>query len=122
MRKIIECDEMEEPVKRFLGSLDVSNEASMIEVNGRRVYLVVRPQRDPHQSEMLWNEVKDRRRHELIDLKIDSKLNPLEAVELAELEEEFDQHLNRVAPLPIESAREFLRRAQETVVQVNNVG
>jgi hypothetical protein len=117
MRKIIESDEMEEPVRRFLGGLDVSNEASMVEVNGRRVFLIVRPPVTPGQEDEPWTDAKDQRRNDLIDLKIDSKLTPIESVELAELNEEFDRHMNRVAPLPIEYARQFLKRANEQAPQ-----
>jgi hypothetical protein len=117
MRKIIESDEMEEPVKRFLGSLDVSNEASVVEVNGRLVYLIVRPPMTTGREDEPWTDERDQRRNDLIDLKIDSKLTPIESVELAELDEAFDRHMNRVAPLPMEYARELLKRANEQKAQ-----
>jgi len=112
VRKLIENDLLDEPVRQFLNGLDFSNEASVVEMNGRRIYLVVRPASESaHESEP-WNDLPAKRRHELIDRKIDSMLDPLEAVELAELEERFDRHLDRMAPLPIVHARNLLAQIQ----------
>jgi len=108
MRKLIEGDTIEEPVRRFLTGLDVSNEASVVEIEGRKVYILVRPQATQPAEESEWTAEKARRRYGLIDKKLDSRITPLECVELAELEEEFDRYRDRVAPLPIGYAREIL--------------
>ena len=46
MLNVITPDSIDEPVRRFLSGLKFSNEASMIEVEGRRVYLMARPAND----------------------------------------------------------------------------
>ena len=115
VRKLIENDLIEEPVKRFLGELAISTDASVIEVNGRRIYLVVRPASDESCLAEPWTDEKQKRRYLLIDRQIEATLTPMEVVELAELEEQFDRHLNRVAPLPINYAREVFAQLQAKI-------
>ena len=112
MRKLIEGDTIEEPVRRFLMGLEVSNEASVVEIEGRKVYILVRPQVSKPAEDSEWTSEKNRRRYELIDRNLDTRITPLECVELAELEEEFDRYRDRVAPLPIGLAREILESIQ----------
>jgi hypothetical protein len=52
-----------------------------------------------------WTESKNVRRFALIDKEIAGQLKPAEAEELAQLECEMDDFLQRVAPLPLEAMR-----------------
>jgi hypothetical protein len=54
-----------------------------------------------------WNEDKNARRAALIDKEIDGALTPAERVELEVLQRQAVAHRDRVAPLPIEGAREL---------------
>jgi hypothetical protein len=106
MRKVIPLDEIEEPVRRFLGGLDVSPEASMVEVNGKRVYMVVRPAADPPADEP-WTDAKNHRRYELIKRDIAGTITPAEIVELDQLTQELRRYVDRVAPLPFDYAHQL---------------
>lgn len=107
MPHVIQANSIDEPVRQFLTNLDISSEPSLIEIGGRRVYVVVRPAH-PLKPAEAWTEAKAKRRHELIDRKLDATISPLEAVELAELNEEFDCYLQQAAPLPLDFARQLL--------------
>ena len=110
MLKVITADLIDEPVKRFLSGLDISSEASVVEVNGRRVYLMARPANEPTDPETNWTEAQSKRRHHLIDLKLGNAISAVEVLELAQLSEEFERHRNRVAPLPMSYAIELLAK------------
>lgn len=117
MRKVISLDEFEEPVRRFLERLEVSNEASVIEVGNKNVYLVVRPASEPIDEP--WTDAKNRRRYELIDREIASTLTPDETVELQQLTQAMRRHRDRVAPLPFNNVRQLheqlLREAEKAM-------
>ncbi len=52
-----------------------------------------------------WTEAKNARRFALIDKEIAEQLTPAEADELARLQREMDDFLQRVASLPLEAVR-----------------
>ncbi|HPM84468.1 MAG TPA: hypothetical protein PLF81_27370 [Candidatus Anammoximicrobium sp.] len=52
-----------------------------------------------------WTEAKNARRFALIDKEIAGQLTFAEADELAQLQREMDDFLQRVAPLPLEAVR-----------------
>jgi len=52
-----------------------------------------------------WTEAKNARRFALIDKEIAGQLTFAEAAELAQLQREMDDFLQRVAPLPLEAVR-----------------
>ena len=106
MEKVIPLDEVEEPVKRFFERLDVSNEASLVKVNGKHVYLVVRSASDQKPFDEHWTDEKNHRRYELIDKEIAQTITPTEAVELEELTQQMRRHRDRVAPLPLDHVRQ----------------
>jgi hypothetical protein len=65
-----------------------------------------------------WTESKNVRRFALIDKEIAGQLTPAEAEELAQLEREIDDFLQRVAPLPLEA----LRAVHEQLVRQSRRG
>lgn len=110
MRKVIVIDDVEEPVKRFLERLEPSSEASMVEMDGRRVYLVVRSTAEGAALDEPWTDEKNRRRAKLIDKEMDGTMAAMEAVELEELTQQLRRHREKVAPLPLEYARQLLEQ------------
>ncbi|MBY0522417.1 MAG: hypothetical protein K2R98_03425 [Gemmataceae bacterium] len=52
-----------------------------------------------------WSEQKNARRCDLIDRKFARGISPVEALELARLQEQMLRYRQRVAPLPLEDAR-----------------
>jgi DNA-directed RNA polymerase subunit F len=68
-----------------------------------------------------WTEEKNQRRIELVHKKYDHGLTDEEGTELADLQFELHEYLNRVAALPIEEARrlyhELLQKALKSQVQ-----
>ena len=110
MLKNMAAEAFDEPVQRFFGELDISEEPSTFEVNGRRVYVVVRPAHEPTDPVTKWTEDQSKRRHHLIDLKLNRAISAVELLELARLNEEFDQHLKRATPLPMSYALEMLEK------------
>ncbi len=107
MRKLLETDGIEEPVKKFLSGLDISTEPTVLEVNGRRVYILVRPTSDCNNVAEPWTMEKNQRRYDLIDKQIDRTIVIEEAVELTELQMAFDQWIDSTAPLPVERVRQL---------------
>ncbi|OWK36213.1 hypothetical protein [Fimbriiglobus ruber] len=112
MRKLIEPDTIDEPVKQFLTGLDISTEPSIVEVNGRRIFIVVRPANADTTYEEPWTDAKAHRRYDLVNKEIGATISPEEAVELAQLNDELDHHISKVAPLPLEHARNILAQLQ----------
>ena len=70
-------------------------------------------------SQTAWNSEKNARRFALIDQEIGGTLTPAEANELAALQQEMDDYLRRVTPLPIDALRslhdQLLSRTQQSV-------
>jgi hypothetical protein len=116
VRKSLECamkhvnlNAQEESVKRFVLGLAADAGGSVLELNGQVVACVVpapKPVRSEAASET-WTEQKNARRSELIDKEIDDVLTPDEAVELRQLQEEMLRYQNKVAPWPIQTARQL---------------
>ena len=98
---------VEEPVKQFLSGLDISTEPTVLEVNGRRVYIMVRPSGDYNNVAEPWTMEKNQRRYDLIDKQIDKTIAIEEAVELADLQMAFDLWIDTTSPLPVEPVRQL---------------
>ena len=104
----INLDTQGEAVKQFFLSLPVDPEGAIVEVNGRAfARLVPLPAGDNGEpgSESRWTGKKNARRCFLIEREIDGTLTPEEAQELDVLQRQMGQHLDRVAPLPLEGTR-----------------
>jgi hypothetical protein len=66
-----------------------------------------------------WTPAKNARRVELIDREIDEVITPEEAKELEGLQTEVDRYIDRVAPRPLEYARELHRQLLEKAAKAN---
>jgi hypothetical protein len=105
----IEPETLEEPTLRFLEGLGPAAGTTFVSLRGRKVYLVVKPEFESVPLDQPFTDEARERRYVLIDKRIDGTISPDEAVELAELDVWLDRHLQRVAPLPIEYARQLER-------------
>ncbi len=117
--KHVSLDTEEEAVKRFIITLAMKTETSVLELGGREVarFLPTTPRTNgtaPADEE--WTDAKNARRSNLIDKKIAGALSPDEAIELCDLQREMLRHRDRVAPLPLDYARQLhqdlLKRAK----------
>src|ERR1700722_19873286 len=95
----ITLDSQDEVVKKFVLSLPVDPQGSILELNGRPVMCVL-PVSVVVDGDELWTEDKNNRRCDLIDRKYAGHLTPVETIELAQLQEQMLTHRQRVAPLP----------------------
>ncbi len=103
----IALDKEDEAVKRFVLSLPVDANGSVLELDGRAVACVVPVVEEPVEANGVWSEAKNARRCALIDSEIDGKVSAGEAVELHLLQREMLAHRHKVAPLPLAEAREL---------------
>jgi len=101
----IALDKQEEAVKRFVLSLPVDPNGSVLELEGRAIACVLPPPSENGDDEP-WTKDKNDRRCDLIDRKYGGRaLTPAEALELARLQDQMLRYRQRVAPLPLEDAR-----------------
>jgi len=111
----VSLDGVDESVRQFVLATAVDPTGSVLEINGRPVAWVVPAGASPTNGDEAWTNAKNQRRCDLIDRKYAGSLTPIEAVELAQLQEQMLRHRQRVAPLPLEDARrlhqELLTRA-----------
>lgn len=117
--KHISIDSQDEAIQRFVLSLAVDPDGSLLELRGQVVACLLPPGPEPAGNGMgneVWDESKNARRCALIDREIAGTLRAEEAEELRHLQQEMLRHRRRVAPLPLADARrlhqELLRRAQ----------
>jgi hypothetical protein len=104
----VNLDTQPEAVRQFV--LALSAEGAVLELAGRPVACVVPPPKSANEASVPdgeWTEEKNRRRGALLDRKYDSGLTPAEEAELALLQDAMYRHIDRVAPLPLEAAREL---------------
>jgi len=101
----ITLDTRDESVKKFVLSLPVDPQGSILELNGWPIVCVL-PASVVSDDDGPWTEEKNKRRCDLIDRKYAAHLGPVEAIELAQLQEQMLRHRQRVAPLPLEDARQ----------------
>ena len=108
----IELDNEPQAVRDFFLRLPPNEGETVLSLRGRPVARVTPERRSipvvPADGE--WTDQMNRRRHELVDKQIANTLTPAEAAELADLQVGFDRFLDRVAPLPIDYARQILSR------------
>jgi hypothetical protein len=103
----IALDKEDESVKRFVLSLPVDANGSVLELDGRAVACVVPIVDESVAANGAWSEAKNARRCALIDKEIDGGLSAGEAVELHLLQREMLAHRHKVAPLPLAEARQL---------------
>ena len=115
MLDVLALDTIEEPVKRFLEGVVSSPNLPVVEMNGHRVYFVVRPSITDRKDEP-WTPAMNHRRCDLIDKEIDGTITPAETVELGDLQGQMRRYVNKVAPLPLEAARKLHAELLEKAV------
>ena len=114
----VNLDTQPEVVREFVLGLSVSPEGVVLESSGRPVAFVVAPPKATNgasEPEGPWTEEKNQRRCELIDHKYDHGLSPAEEAELALLQDAMYRAIDKVAPVPLDAARnlhqELLQKA-----------
>ncbi|MFO0810856.1 MAG: hypothetical protein U0746_19685 [Gemmataceae bacterium] len=100
----LSIDRQPEAVKRFFESLTRTPGVSGLAMNGTRITIRVVPDGEPE-----WTPAKNERRLALIDRKIARQATPDELLELELLQEELHDHIEKVAPLPLDYARRLHR-------------
>jgi len=111
----IELDNEPEAVRDFFLRLPTDRNGTILSWRGRpvaRVTAETRPVTPVEDGD--WTHQMNYRRHELIDKQIAHTLTSSEAAELAKLQDDFDRFLDRVAPLPLDHARQVLKRVSST--------
>ena len=103
----VALDKEDEAIKRFVLSLPLAGNGSVLELEGRAVACLVPIVEEPIEANGAWSEAKNTRRSALIDKEIDGRLSAGEAVELHLLQGEMLAHRHKVAPLPLAEARKL---------------
>lgn len=116
----INLDTQPEVIRQFVLSLSASGEGVVLESEGRAVACVIPSPGPVGQAplpESEWTEAMNQRRGALLDRKYDHGLDPAEEAELTILQATLYRHIDRVAPLPLDAARdlhqELLRKAAQ---------
>lgn len=109
----INLNEQEESIQRFFLSLPDDPEGTIVELDGRALArIVLIPLRKRTAIGGTWTKAKNSRRCFLIDREIDGTLTPDEALELEQLQRRVTEHIDRVAPLPLEATRKLYEELQ----------
>jgi hypothetical protein len=117
----IDLDTQGDAVKQFFLSLPEDPEGAMVELNGHAVARLLPPVPcNGHAVDEEWTDAKNQRRCELIDRRYDSALTPTEEAELAALQSEMHRYVDRVAPLPIEAARQLHQQLLEKAAKTRS--
>jgi hypothetical protein len=118
----VNLDVQDEAVKRFILALTVDRSGSVLELNGEAVACVVAPPKavTGRATSDEWTEQKNARRCELIDREIDGVITPTEVVELRQLQDEMLRYQNKVAPWPIQAARDLHQELLKKAAQVQH--
>ena len=114
----VNLDTQPEVVRQFVLALSAAPEGTVLESGGRPVACIIAPPmpaNGPVERVGEWTEEKNRRRCELIDRKYDHGLTSPEEAELALLQDAMYRHVDRVAPLPLEAARNLHQELLEKV-------
>jgi hypothetical protein len=120
--KHVKLDVQEESVKRFVLGLAANAGGSVLELNGKEVACVV-PAPKPvgrNSAFVQWTEQMNSRRSELSDREIEEVLTLDETVELRQLQDEMLRYQNKVAPWPIQAARELHQELLEKAAKAQD--
>jgi hypothetical protein len=79
---------------------------TVFELDGRPVACLIPPPTPADDTEE-WSNTKNARRIYLIDKEIDGSITSEEAIELEALTRQMRRYVDKVAPLPLESARKL---------------
>ncbi|HEV3440312.1 MAG TPA: hypothetical protein VG122_23360 [Gemmata sp.] len=122
MVKVINLNDQDETVKQFFESLVPDPDGAMVELNDRRVFILVRPAQQMDQADEPWTDAKNHRRSDLVDREIDGTLTAVEAAELDNLQRQMIRYVDRVAPLPLEEARKLHQQLLEKARAATSTG
>lgn len=100
----VDLDHQPDSVKQFFRTLPP--EGSLVELGGRPVARVL----PADISNADWTDAKNARRHALIDRAIAGTITRDESLELELLQDELQRYVERVAPLPLDHARDLHRQ------------
>ena len=103
----VSIDGQPKAVKEFFESLSLPPEGSVVEMNGRAVARMLPVDAAPASETTDWTPELNHRRCDLIDKKFATGLTPAEEQELATLTAGLRRFVERVAPLPLEHARQL---------------
>jgi hypothetical protein len=116
---VVNLDTQDEAVKRFFLALPIDPGGSVLKLNGQDFARIVPIGPETERTVLEqdeWTDAKNSRRCDLIDKEIEGPITPEEAQELHALQQTMLRYRRRVAPLPLEDARELhqelLRKAQ----------
>lgn len=118
----VNLDSQPDAVKEFVRSLSVDPDGSVLEIEGRPVAWIARPPLAANGSATTeeWTAAKNERRCALIDREIDGTVTPAELLELRQLQAELIRYQNRVAPWPLEAARELHQELLEKAARAQD--
>jgi hypothetical protein len=100
----VNLNTVSETVRQFILSCTVN--ATVFELDGRPVACLIPPPTPADDTEE-WSKTKNARRFYLIDKEIDGTITEEEAIELEKLQSQMGRWLDKVAPLPMEYARQL---------------
>lgn len=104
----VNLDAQDDAVKQFVLGLTIDPGGSVLELNGHAVACVVPPPKSTNGAVLPeWSDAKNARRVDLIKKKHADGLSPAEHVDLAGLQDEMLRYRQKVAPLPIDDARQL---------------
>lgn len=98
----VNLNNVAESVRQVILSFTASS--TVFELDGQPVACLIPPPTPPDDTSE-WTTIKNARRFYLIDKEIDGSIAEEEKLELQILEDQFDQFMDRMAPLPLEHAR-----------------
>lgn len=110
--KHVRLDSQPEVVRQFVRTLSVPPDGTVLELEGEPVACVLPPPRPTNgtgKDAEDWTDAKNARRCDLIDREIDGAITPAEVLELRQLQTEMLRYQQKVAPWPIEAARQLHR-------------
>lgn len=120
----VNLDTQPETVRQFVLALSGSADGVVLESAGHPVACVVplpRATAGTTTEDGEWTDEKNRRRCALIDRKYDQGLSPVEEAELALLQDAMHRTLDKVAPLPLDLARDLHQELLQKAAQVQDV-
>ncbi len=116
----LSLDAQPEVIRKFVMTMVVAPDGTLLELGGRPVACLLPPPRSANTVEgEEWTDARNRRRCQLIDQKYDNGLTPSEEAELATLQTEIDRHVDRVAPLPLDEARNLHQQLLDKARKAN---
>jgi hypothetical protein len=118
----LNLDGASESVRQFILQAVVDPAGSVLEIAGRPVAWLIPAAPTPANGDEVWTEAKNARRCDLIDRKYAGGLDPAEAVELAQLQEQMLRYRQRVAPLPLEDVRRLHQELLNKVAEQAGTG